>query len=365
MYNKGARNIMRVKYARISGHRSLGFAALLVSVTMPAAAPAQANPPAGSIDNASVLSEFGGRPAFSPNGKRIAFVGHTYGDAFEIDLATRRIRNLTRNIPHHGIVRIQYLPNGDYLVTAPRAQPGPNARAHLEMWVLDKSLEKGMQPLGQQVFEGIAVSRRTNLIAWTVIEPELKPGEAWQIGFARPTKRYTAQIAYRGGVPRLVEKREIMAQLPRECNFIEPQDFRDADQELVYICMGQLSDAGVSISVMGTKLPGGESKVYFRRPGEYGEVEGIAPSGQWASVECGKQEKAALPPLDICRLELKEDGAISRLVIGTQPGGTRDISNPVVSPDGQWIAFQRSDRNDPDIGGGSGVLLMEIPPSER
>jgi hypothetical protein len=129
--------------------------------------------------------------------------------------------------------------------------------------------------------------------------------------------------------------------------------------------MGQLSAAGVSISVMGTKLAEGESTTYYRRPGEYDEVEGIAPSGQWASVECGKQEKAALPPLDICRLDLKQDGAISRLVIGTEPGGTRDISNPVVSPDGRWIAFQRSDRNDPDIGGGSGVLLMEIPASER
>lgn len=355
---------MRGTIFGIADRLSPGLAALLIASAMPAAAMAEAAQ-AGRIDDAIVLSEFGGRPSFSPDGKRIAFVGHTYGDAFEIDLATRKVRNLTRGIPHQGIVRIQYLPNGDYLVTAPRTQPGPNARAHLEMWVLDKSLDKGMYPLGQQVFEGIAVSRRANLIAWTVIEPELKSNEAWQIGFARPTKRYTAQIAYRGGVPRLVEKREIMAQLPKECSFIEPQDFRDADRELLYTCMGQLSAAGVSISVMGTKLAGGESTTYYRRPGEYDEVEGIAPSGQWASVECGKQEKAALPPLDLCRLELKPDGAISRLVIGTEPGATRDISNPVISPDGRWIAFQRSDRNDPDIGGGSGVLMMEIPASER
>lgn len=356
---------MRGRIFGIADRLSPGLAALLFALAVPAAALAQADTPAGRIEDAIVLSEFGGRPAFSPDGKRIAFVGHTYGDAFEIDLATRKVRNLTHGIPHQGIVRIQYLPNGDYLVTAPRTQPGPNARAHLEMWVLDKSLDKGMQPLGQQVFEGIAVSRRANLIAWTVIEPELKSSEAWQIGFARPTKRYTAQIAYRGGVPRLVEKREIMAQLPKECSFIEPQDFRDADRELVYTCMGQLSAAGVSISVMGTKLARGESTTYYRRPGEYDEVEGIAPSGQWASVECGRQEKAALPPLDLCRLELKPDGAISRLVIGTEPGATRDISNPVISPDGRWIAFQRSDRNDPDIGGGSGVLMMEIPASER
>lgn len=307
-----------------------------------------------------VLSEFGGRPAFSPDGKRIAFVGRTYGDAFEIDLATRKVRNLTAGIPHHGIVRIQYLANGDYLVTAPRFEPGPNTRAHLEMWILDRSLEKGLQPLKQQVFEGIAVSRRSNLIAWAVIEPELKPVENWQLGFARPTKHYVAEISYRNGVPLLVAKREILATLPKECIFIEPQDFRAGDGELVYSCMGPSSGGSVSISVMGTKLSSGSSVTYFRRAGEYAEVEGIAPEGDWATVECGKQDKMALPPLDICRLDLKANGALSRLVLAAKPGDTRGVSNPVVSPDGQWIAFQRSDSADPDIGGGSGVYLLRL-----
>jgi Tol biopolymer transport system component len=308
-----------------------------------------------------MISPFGGRTAFSPDGKKIAFVGKTYGDAYEIDLATRKVRNLTQALPHQGIMRIQYLPDGNFLVTAPRIHNGANTRAHLEMWVLDKNLEHGLQPLGEQVFEGIAVSRKSNLVAWTVVEPELKQSEGWQLGFVRPTKRYLAEISYQDGRPKLTGKREIMAKLPGECGFIEPQDFRQNDRELVYTCMGPMTRGDLSISVMGTDLATDTNTTYYRRAGEYDEVEGIAPDGSWAAVECGKQDKPGLPPLDICRLELRENGAMTLLVRGTVSGSTSDISNPIVSPDGKWLVFQRSDAARGEIGEGYGVYMLRLP----
>jgi Tol biopolymer transport system component len=335
------------------------LAAIAAATAGVSAASAQDVPGAVRIEEAQVLSHFGGRPAFSPDGKKIAFVGKSYGDAYEIDLATRKVRNLTAQIPHAGVMRIQYLPNGDYLVTAPRIHNGANTRAHLEMWVLDKGLQRGLQPLGSQVFEGIAVSRKTNKIAWAVIEPELGPKDPWVLGFSKPVKHYVADVAYRGTVPYLANKREILAPKPKECSFIEPQDFRSGDGELIYSCMN--TSAGLSIFVMGTRLSDGASITYFRRADTYAEVEGIAPDGTWTTVECGKQTGAGLPSLDVCRLELKENGAMTPQVLGTMPGGTRGVSNPVVSPDGRWIALQRSDSADPDVGAGNGVYLLPVP----
>ena len=73
-----------------------------------------------TVADAELLTQFGGRANFSPDGQKIAFVGKTYGDAYEIDLKTRKIRNLTYNFPHQGIMRIQYLPNGNYLIQVGR-----------------------------------------------------------------------------------------------------------------------------------------------------------------------------------------------------------------------------------------------------
>ncbi|MCE7798286.1 hypothetical protein LWE61_17250 [Sphingobium sufflavum] len=336
-------------------------ALLLGAMLLPGwAAHGQPLPAERSVDTATVLSSFGGRAAFSPDGRKIAFVGKTYGDAYEIDIATRKVRNLTRHMPHLGIMRIQYLPSGDFLVTAPRHNSGPNVRAHLEMWILDKSLSGGLQPLGEAVFEGIAVSRKRNLIAWTTIEPALKPAENWQLAFIRPTKRYVAEIVYRNGTPAIANKREIMATLPKECGFIEPQDFRANDEELVYSCMGSVRAGDFTISVMGNRIATNENIVYLSQPGRYNEVEGIAPDGSWAAVECGQQDKPGLPALDICALELRPGGTVSRMVVGTKPGSSADISNPVVSPDGQWMAFQRSDSGSGEIGEGYGLLMTKI-----
>ncbi|CAN7269706.1 hypothetical protein LJR225_001330 [Phenylobacterium sp. LjRoot225] len=338
---------------------ALAFASGALATALPAAASAQTRPREMQADQAVRLSSFGGRAAYSPDGARIAFGGKSYGDAYEVEIATGKVRNLTRNLPHQGVMRIQYLPNGDYLVTAPRRYAGANTRAHLEMWVLDKDLQRGLQPLGEQVFEGVAVSRDKNLIAWTVIEPELKPQENWQLAFVRPTKRYIAEISYENGAPKIANKRELMPVLPKECSFIEPQDFRDRDKELVYSCMSA-ANGGLLISVMGHRIDTGEFITYLRKPGEYNEVEGVSPDGKWATVECGKQTGPGLPPLDICRLELKPNGAVSRLIVGTAPGTTGDVSNPVVSPDGKWIAFQKSDSASGEIGEGYGLYRMKV-----
>src|SRR5512134_3103329 len=65
------------------------------------------------------VTHFGERADWSHDGKRILFLSKTFGDAMEIDLSSKAIRNLTAHYPHHGYTRALYLVNGDILLSGP------------------------------------------------------------------------------------------------------------------------------------------------------------------------------------------------------------------------------------------------------
>ena len=56
--------------------------------------------------NITQLTGYGERAAWSPDGKRIAFMSRSFGDAFEIDLETKMIRLLTGHFLHKGFLRV-------------------------------------------------------------------------------------------------------------------------------------------------------------------------------------------------------------------------------------------------------------------
>src|SRR4030095_1293958 len=64
---------------------------------------------------------FGERAEWSHDGKRILFLTKTFGDAMELNLDAKTIRNLTAHYPHHGYTRALYLANGDILLSGPEA----------------------------------------------------------------------------------------------------------------------------------------------------------------------------------------------------------------------------------------------------
>jgi len=296
---------------------------------------------------------FGERADWSHDGKRILFLSKTFGDAMEIELATKVIRNLTAHYAHHGYTRALYLSNGDILLSGPEQfdpkQPG-EARVQCWLYVLDKGGTKAAAPLGTKCSEGPAVSRKRLRVAWTHVAAEY-PDEMP----AGSSRMQEADIAYQDGKPGLANQRLIVASrdLPFKCT-LETQNYRPPhERELIFSAYGHQGTDVAGIDLVTKKVTN-----YSNATGQYDEPEGIYPDGQHTLVECDKQNLKGSGHVDLWKLKLDGSGACERLTHFSDHPGYK-ASNPVVSDDGRFIAFQLA-KSSEAAGVGHGIFILDL-----
>jgi len=296
---------------------------------------------------------FGERADWSHDGKKILFLSKTFGDALELDLQTKRIRNLTAHYPHHGYARALYLANDDILLSGPESFDPKRigeARVQCFLYVLDRSLTKPPAALGTKCSEGPAVSRKRMHIAWTHVAAEY-PDEMP----AASSRMQEADIVVEDGKPKLANQRLIIEsrELPFKCT-METQNFRPPDEkELTFSAYGHQGTDVCGVDLISKKVVN-----YSNSPGQYDEPEGIFPDGQFTLVECDKQNLKGSGYVDLWKLKLDGSGQYERLTFFTDYPGYK-ASNPVVSDDGKFIAFQMA-RSREAAGVGHGLFVYDI-----
>ena len=335
---------------------AVGLAAVLLGVGAPLRAQAkQTGSPEQQLPREiTQLTGFGERAAWSPDDKRIAFMGRSFGDAFEIDLATGLTRLLTGHFQHSGFLRVQYLPNGDFFLIGARTFTDVRTTRgrDQEMWVMKADASAPPTALNHKISEGVAISRKRMRIAWANTRAQypdrLAEGES---------ALYTADVVYKDGVPQLVDTKEVLRARAPECT-LEAQDFRNDDTELIYTCYRP-----PYADILGVDLRTGKITTYRKLPDEYNEVEGMSPDGKWTLVESSREqggpERQNSRFIDIWKLTLEPNSRdFVRLTRWGDYEGYK-ASNPVVSNDGRRIAFQ-SARNTEAAGVGHGIFLLTL-----
>ena len=334
---------------------------LVASLLMAACAHAQRKP-GSPLDhlpaNIEVLTHFGERADFSPDSRRVAFMAKSFGDAFVIDLETRVIRCLTCSVPGALFLRVMHLSSGDYLLFGPqeldRADPQRSRHQDNDLWFLSK--QPGSKPvkLGQTINEGAAVSKKQMRIAFTRLKDQdssLAPDQS---------QLFVADLEVSGGAPRLVNKKLVYEVRDNNCT-LEAQDFFDDDSKLTATCYGPNFETASAVTFdFASKILENVSKT----PGGYNEAEGIFPGGKYTAVESDRQKTAlggagGIPNVDIWKLKLDSSGNdIARLTNFNDYEGFK-ASNPVVSGDGRFMAFQIAKAADA-AGVGYGILLYRF-----
>jgi hypothetical protein len=301
--------------------------------------------------NIEVLTHFGERADISPDNNRVAFMAKSFGDAMVIDLKSHVIQCLTCDVPAAVFLRVMHLVNGDYILIGPDhfEDPHTSRTRDNQLWYLSK--KRGSKPikLGQKMSEGAAISKKSLKIAFSQTAaqaPDLAPDASRLI---------VADLDLAGN-PKLINKKTVYESKDRSCT-LEAQDFYDNDRKMTFTCYEPEGRA----SAMGIDLQTGEVTNFSKASGTYSETEGIFPDGLYTAVEADRQceqlgGQRGSGNIDIWKLRLDGTGKdFTRLTHFNDYEGGK-ASNPVISTDGRFMAFQSARTTDP-AGVGYGVLL--------
>jgi hypothetical protein len=312
--------------------------------------------PANPLDdlppNIEILTHFGERADISPDNQRVAFMAKSFGDAMVVDLKTRAVKCLTCNVPAAAFLRVMHLATGDYILIGPDhfEEIGISRSRDNELWFLSR--ERGSKPvkLGQKMSEGAAISKKNLRIAFSQVHAQA-PDLA-----AEASRLIVADLDLSGGTPKLVNRKTVFESKDRSC-VLEAQDFYDNDSKMTFTCY----EPNGLASVMGIDLQTGQVANFSKAPGTYSEVEGIFSDGLYTCVEADRQcdtlgGRRGSGNIDIWKLRLDGTGKdFVRLTHFNDYEGGK-ASNPVVSTDGRFMAFQSARTTDP-AGVGYGILL--------
>lgn len=301
-----------------------------------------------------ILTHFGERADISPDNQRVAFMNKSFGDAFVIDLKTRIIRCLTCNVPGAAFLRVMHLVTGDYILIG----PDHFENIHIsrtrdnELWFLSK--EPGSKPvkMGQRMSEGIAISKKSMLVSFSVLPPQ-------DPSLGQGSRLEVAEVSISGGSVKLINRKIVHRSPDASCR-LESQDFYDNDTKMTFTCY---EPQGLG-SVMNIDLKTGAVANLSKTPGSYNEVEGIFPDGKYTLVEADRQceklgGKRGSGNIDIWKLKMDGTGKdFVRLTHFNDYEGGK-ASNPVVSTDGRFMAFQYARTTDP-AGVGYGLLIYRF-----
>lgn len=137
--------------------------------------------PSGLTDySIQSLTDFGGRPRWNSDGSKIAFVEGEYAQAYELDVASGEVTCITCDFSHQGIYRIYYMNNDDYLIlsTPLFLQSSLNRFFVNAIYWMPADRSQPPRYLGEEHFEGVAVSRDSRTIAYfTSVLNNIQPSQ--------------------------------------------------------------------------------------------------------------------------------------------------------------------------------------------
>ncbi len=248
-------------------------------------------------DYYEVLTNWGTKPEWVDS-THFVFISNQVGDVYLMDILSKNITKLTGHFKHAGFTRAHKLKNGDLLLLGPKEgkQPPKEPLVHYnigqftgELFILKTPYDGLPIPLGVAAWEGIAVSRESNRIAWSDSNVPFFGDNIFETAgfyFNKHSNVWTGIIEYdTNGIPRITKKVKLLDKEQVGSVLFEPQNFHGKhDEGLLVSAYGPFENlSGLLFLNTITKT--------FRRINDrffYQEWEGIHPSYTVSFVELNK-----------------------------------------------------------------------------
>jgi Tol biopolymer transport system component len=270
----------------------------------------------------SQITNFGARPAWSPDGKKIVFLDKELGNVFEMKLDEAKARCLTCDFMNTGFQSAHYLKDGDYLLVGPRNRNDAFISGVYKTGFLWMPADRSSPPkwMAEQHYEGVAVSRESRTIAYAKTWLD-NPGQAL-------SKLYTAEVAADG---RIVNGKTVY----RSPQLIAAQDFLPGDRAVIFTKM-----TPKNFEIFGLDLASKKETNYSLNPAT-DQVDGVFPDGAWALME---SDRAAKEPgtMDLYMLKLDGTGRNVRKLTNASDSPGQQIMDGAISPDGCRVLFAKT-----------------------
>ncbi len=293
------------------------------------------------------LTPYGQRVEWALDSKGVYFVDSAGGNVFYSDISTRKITQITDASMHpegQGYYRVFALSNGDLLFTC-----GPE-RHDAYAQIMKKESGK-IHQLNVKMDEGPTISRKDMKILWTPNQDVIYSGLI-------VTNDDSSAIVNR---KLLIDNDSVMVDgIKFDGLFLESQNFIPPDEEaFTWTQYCNTKDGLFSSEVMTYNLITDKITNHSQSPDEYSEPEGIFPDGKSTLIECDAHSHKGMKSIDIYRMKLDGSGEImDRMTHFNDIEGYKG-SNPVVSDDGKYIAFQAAYAK-ADAGQGCGLYLLDL-----
>lgn len=309
-------------------------------------------------DHIRKIQNYGERVDFNFDATKVIYVTKPCGEVEELDLKTGQVEKITVNLPRKegvGFFRCNYLRDGRIFATAGLS------RRECSMFIISKD-RKTLTKINEPCWEGPAVSRTTNKIAWTPNHIVI----------------YKADLVFKNGQPVLENKEEVLTTsdsakfIPEYQNrmtapgkslmtFVEPQNFVPGQAHLLTFSHYGKAPYTAETMVINMKtnefvhLSKDKSDKHFDA-----EPEGAFPTGGYTTVESTFLNKKGQHGAEIVRVKVDGSESPVRLTYFSKIWNRFKATNPVISDDGKWMAFQHGIMWDKVAGAGYGLYIMDL-----